>query len=92
MRYTLSMLEKKLRVVKQIEGVPVVGACERCNKQFAADPHVIGQLAMAKRGIQEQFEVHDCKPIDSIQNALWTVRRATESACLQSSGDSSRSS
>jgi hypothetical protein len=32
----------------------------------------------AREDIQERFNVHKCKPVDSSQNALRIVREATE--------------
>ena len=58
------MPKRKLRIVKQTPSA--IGMCERCNAQFK-DPN-----------IQAQFDAHECKPIDSSQNALRIVREATE--------------
>jgi hypothetical protein len=69
------MAKRKLRIVKEAEGVPLLGVCEHCNKQFAVDMHELGK---AKDTIQFQFEHHECKPVDSSQNALRIVREATE--------------
>jgi len=35
-------------------------------------------MGNAQSAIQEQFNAHTCKPIDSSQNALRIVREATE--------------
>jgi hypothetical protein len=72
------MANRKLRIVKRNADIPVLGVCERCNAQFAADPHKLGELTTAERSISEQFNAHICKPVDSSQNALRIVREATE--------------
>ena len=56
----------------------MLAICERCNAQFKADMHIIGQLAKAEASINEQFAAHTCKPIDSSQNALRIVKESTE--------------
>ncbi|HXM21063.1 MAG TPA: hypothetical protein VN948_07355 [Terriglobales bacterium] len=68
------MQKRKLRIVKEAGGVPPLGICERCNAQFAADPHLLGN---AKDSIQSRFDAHKSKPVDSSQNALRIVREAT---------------
>jgi len=52
----------------------VLGICERCNAQFSGDPN----MGNAQSAIQEQFNTHKCKLIDSSQNALPIVRESTE--------------
>ena len=69
------MPKRKLRIVKEAAGVPLLGVCEHCNAQFASDPHPLGN---AKDTIQARFDDHTCKPVDSSQNALRVVREATE--------------
>jgi len=54
------MANRKLRIVKRIKGIPVLGICEACKTQFAADPHGVGPLANAQAAIQQQFNVHKC--------------------------------
>jgi hypothetical protein len=46
--------------------------------QFPADPHRLGQLANAAASIQEQFNVHICKPEDASQAAARIVKEATK--------------
>jgi hypothetical protein len=52
----------------------VLGICERCNAQFSGDLN----MGNAQSAIQEQFNAHKCKPMDSSQNALRTVRESAE--------------
>jgi hypothetical protein len=52
----------------------VLGICENCNAQFSGDPN----MGNAQSAIQEQFNAHKCKPMDSNQNALRTVRESAE--------------
>lgn len=66
---TIGMPERNLRIVKENAGIPVLGVCEHCTKQFPADPHVIGQLAKAQASIQEQFAAHVCELEDASRAA-----------------------
>jgi len=66
------MAKRKLRIVRE---TPQLGVCEYCNMQFSA---VTPLGAPNKTRIQEQFNAHKCKPMDSSQNALRIVREATE--------------
>jgi len=59
------MAKRKLRIVKK-SPPPAIGVCERCNAQFKGE------------NIEEQFDAHKCKPIDSSQNAVRIVKEATE--------------
>lgn len=68
------MPKRKLRIVKRVRNVPVLGICERCNAQFSGDP----ASGNAQSAIQGQFNAHKCKPMDSSQNALRIVREAKE--------------
>jgi len=68
------MPKRNLRIVKKVRNTPVLGICERCNTQFSGDPN----MGNAQSAIQEQFNAHICKPLDSSQNALRIVREATE--------------
>jgi hypothetical protein len=72
------MPDRKLRIVKEIAGVPVLGICEHCTKQFPADPPLIGQLTEARASIDEQFNAHVCKLEDASQAAVRIVKDATE--------------
>jgi len=72
------MAKRNLRIVKRTRNVPVLGVCEYCNMQFPADPHRLGQLANAAASIQEQFNVHICKPEDASQAAARIVKEATK--------------
>ena len=59
------MPERRLRIVKENNGIPVLGVCEHCTKQFSADPPVIGHFAEAQASIQEKFDVHVCELEDA---------------------------
>ena len=72
------MPRRKLRIVERTKEIPVLGVCERCDAQFPADPCELDDLAKAQINIQEQFDGHTCKPLDSSQNALRIVRESTE--------------
>jgi hypothetical protein len=68
------MPKRNLRIVKRVRNVPVLGICEYCNAQFSGDP----SRGNAQSAIQEQFNVHKCKPDDVSQAAARVVREATE--------------
>jgi hypothetical protein len=68
------MPKRSLRIAKRIRNVPVLGICERCDAQFLGDP----KMGNAQSAIQEQFNAHKCKLVDSSQNALPIVRESTE--------------
>ena len=59
------MPKRKLRIVKRN---PTLAVCERCSSQFHG----------TDSEIQTAFDSHDCKPLDSSQNAVRIVREATE--------------
>lgn len=67
------MPARQLRIVKRTEGIPVLGVCARCNVQFSRE-----RLENAYLHIQQQFDAHKCKPVDSSQDALRIVRESTE--------------
>ena len=52
------MPKRKLRIVKRVRNVPVLGICELCSAQFEGNPN----MGNAQSAIQEQFIVHTCKP------------------------------
>lgn len=56
----------------------MLGVCECCNAQFAADPKIVGQAKDAHAHIQKQFVAHKCKSQDASQAASRIVREATE--------------
>jgi hypothetical protein len=66
------MAKRKLRIVRE---TPRLGVCENCNMQFSG---VTALGAPYIAAVQEQFDAHKCKPMDSSQNALRVVREATE--------------
>lgn len=49
-------MQRKLRIVKTTkDGTVLLAVCERCNVQFAADPHVIGQIASVEDTKRHQY-------------------------------------
>jgi hypothetical protein len=59
------MPKRKLQIA---ERSPTLAICERFSAQFRG----------SDSEIQAAFDAHDCKPMDSSQNALRIVREATE--------------
>jgi hypothetical protein len=73
------MPKRTIRIVKRFKDIPLLGICERCKLQFAAELSKLTQptKAKAQAAIEEQFDTHKCELIDSSQNALRIVRQAT---------------
>jgi hypothetical protein len=68
------MPKRELLIVRR-NAAGLLGVCRACNEQFqsgAADDRI------AKSELTIMFNVHQCKPVDSSQNALRIVREATE--------------
>jgi hypothetical protein len=55
------MAKRKLRILKRVRNVPVLGVCESCNAQFYGDPN----MGNAQSAIQSQFNAHKCVPADT---------------------------
>jgi hypothetical protein len=72
------MPSRTLRVVKWVGTTPAVGVCAFCSQQFKVPMSFLNRTTDAQASLQQQFDAHKCKPIDSSQNALRVVREATE--------------
>jgi hypothetical protein len=66
------MPKRKLRIVKRVRNVPVLGICEGCNAQFSGDPN----MGNAQSAIQEQFNSHPCKRLEASQSAAPIAKEA----------------
>jgi hypothetical protein len=71
----LGMAKRKFRIVKRENNIPVLGVCEYCNAEFAADPETIGRPKDAHAHIQKQFIAHKCKRLDASKNAVRSTGR-----------------
>jgi hypothetical protein len=69
----LGMAKRKFRIVKRENNIPVLGVCEYCHAEFAADPETIGRPKDAHAHIQKQFIAHKCKRLDASKNAVRIV-------------------
>jgi hypothetical protein len=67
------MAKRKFRIVKRENNIPVLGVCECCYAEFAADPETIGRPMDAHAHIQRQFIAHKCKRLNASQNAVRIV-------------------
>jgi len=65
--------KRKFRIVKREHNIPVLGVCEYCHAEFAADPATIGRPKDAHAYIQKQFIAHKCKRPDAGKNAVRIV-------------------
>jgi hypothetical protein len=65
--------KRKFSIVKRENNIPVLGVCEYCNAEFAADPEVIRRPKDAHAHIQKQFIAHQCKRLVSNKNAVRIV-------------------
>jgi hypothetical protein len=68
------MPKRNLRIVKRVRNVPVLGICEYCHAQFSGNPN----MGNAQSAIQEQFNVHKCKPADASDAAGRIVKEAAK--------------
>ena len=71
------MPTRRLRIVRRVKNIPVLGICEFCNMQFPAQ-HPLSGPSEAQAAIQQQFNAHKCEREDFSQAAVRTVREATE--------------
>jgi hypothetical protein len=76
---TQGMTKRKFRIVKRENNIPVLGVCECCNAEFAADPETIARPKDAHAHIQKQFIAHKCKRLDASHNAVRIVSGDTDS-------------
>jgi hypothetical protein len=76
---TWGMSKRKFRIVKRENNIPLLGVCEFCNAEFAADPETMGRPRDAHACIQKQFIAHKCKRLDASQNAVRIVSEGAES-------------
>lgn len=65
--------KRKFRIVKREKNIPVLGICEYCDAQFAANPETIGRPKDAHAHIQKQFIGHECKRLDAGKDAVRIV-------------------
>jgi hypothetical protein len=72
------MAKRKFRIVKRENNIPVLGVCEYCNAQFAADPETVGQAKDGHAHIQKQFIAHKCKSEDASQSDAQIGKEAAE--------------
>jgi hypothetical protein len=67
------MPKRNLRIVGFV--YPLTGICEHCNQTSLSRNE---NLDLAGKQVQDDFDAHKCKPMDSSQNALRIVRESTE--------------
>ena len=60
------MPKRKLRILRRVRNVPVLGSCELCNAQFSGDPN----MGNAQSAIQSQFNAHKCASADAGEAAV----------------------
>jgi hypothetical protein len=68
------MAKRKLRIVKRVRNVPVLGICEGCDAQFSGNPN----MGNAQSAIQEQFNSHPCKRLDAGEGTAPVAKVAKE--------------
>jgi len=76
------MAKRKFRIVKRENNFPVLGVCEYCNAEFAADPETIGRPRMhtptSKNNSSRTNAAAGCQPkrgADREQRRAWERRR-----------------
>jgi hypothetical protein len=55
------MEKRRLRVLKWLGTIPVVGVCTLCNRQFNVPITAIKRLTDAQENLTSQFAEHICK-------------------------------
>ena len=68
------MPKRRLRIVKS-SPLPIIGVCEACSQQFKSHNP---ETDKGEWEISIEFSNHECKPLDSSQNALRIVLEAPE--------------
>lgn len=63
------MPQRKLRIVRRVKNIPVLGICEFCNMQFPVHQPP-GAQAEAQAAIEQQFNAHKCERDDVNQAAM----------------------
>ena len=71
--------KRKFRIVKRENNIPVLGVCEYCNAEFAADPETIGRPKDAHVHIQKQFIAHKCRRLDASKSRCGSWAKPAES-------------
>jgi hypothetical protein len=61
----MSMIQRRLRVVKWLRTTPAVGVCTHCSWEFKVPMSALRRTADAQSSLQEQFDRHKCEPQDS---------------------------
>jgi hypothetical protein len=72
------MAQRKFRIAQRETNIPVLGVCEYCNAEFAADPETISRPKDAHAHIQKQFIAHKCKRLNATAPsppASWSTSR-----------------
>jgi hypothetical protein len=59
------MPKRVVRIVKLLGSVPCIAACTACGKQFTAPMSALKRLTDAQANLQEQFDRHQCEPVES---------------------------
>ena len=59
------MAKRILRVIKWLQQTPVIAVCESCGRQFKAPMTALAKTSDAQVSLQQQFDLHKCKPATS---------------------------
>lgn len=62
---TSLMPERAIRIVKSIGPMPCIAVCMSCSQQFRISGTGVHTVESATATLQEQFDGHKCRPIDS---------------------------
>jgi hypothetical protein len=72
----MSMLQRRLRVVKWLSTTPALGVCTLCNREFNVPLSALRRTADAQASLQEQFDRHKCEPEEPSQTPDVLLRRS----------------
>lgn len=64
------MPKRSLRVIKWLNQTPAIAVCTACSRQFKVPLTELTKTKDAQIYLQEQFDKHKCKPVDSSKKAL----------------------
>ena len=59
--------KRSIRILKHLGSVPAIAICTVCGQQFRAPLSTLSRVNDATASLQQQFDRHKCKRIDTSQ-------------------------
>jgi hypothetical protein len=66
----LSMIQRRLRVVKWLGTTPAVGVCTLCSQEFKVPMNALKRTVDAQASLQGQFDAHGCDVEDPSRDTV----------------------